>query len=163
MKFLFIFFPLLRGQALCSQNFKAKQIDDIIEQAEVGNNVLSEKTSNTFLLEKTCISSNKDTINYYNDTGKYKLVKVTHTLYNPTYERNLRIDFWTYYFLSGNLIMVKNGHIVDLARVYSYTNYYFNNRKYFYRFGIKYNLKKPNLLLEQSDNYLEKASDKACM
>ena len=164
MKFLFFIIPSLFGQFLCfSQNSKAKHIDDIIDQSEVGNSVLLERACKTFLLEKSCIDLNKDTINYYKDTGKYKLLKVTHTLFNPLYLKNLRKDFWTYYFLNGNLIMVTNGHLVDFARVYSYTNYYFDNRKYFYKFGIKYNLKSPDLLLKQGDNYLKKANDKACM
>ena len=164
LKYLFFIVPLLFGQSLCfSQNAKAKHIDTIIEQIEVGDNVSSERTCKTFMLEKSCIDLNKDTINYYKDTGKYKLIKVTRTLYNPEYSKNLRKDFWTYYFLNGNLIMVTNRHIVDFARVYSYTNYYFDNRKYFYRFGIKYNLRKPDLLLKQSDEYLKKMNDPACM
>jgi len=164
LKYLLFIVPLLIGQVLCfSQKSKAKHIDNIIEQSEVGNSVLPGKAYHTFLLDRSCIDLNKDTINYYKDTGRYKLVKVTHTLYNPLYLKNLRKDFWVYYFLNGNLIMVSNGHIVDFARVYSYTNYYFNNWKYFYRFGIKYNLKKPDLLLKQGDSYLKKANDKACM
>jgi len=160
--FLFII-PLLIGQALCfSQNLNAKRIDDIIKQSEVGKSALLEKTGKSFLLEKSCIDLKKDTINYYKDTGNYYLVKVTRTLYNPLYLKNLRKDFWTYYFLNGNLIMVTNEHVVDFARVYSYTNYYFNNRKFFHRFGIKYNLKKPAILLKQGDDYFKKAKEKAC-
>ena len=163
MKYSFFIVSLLFGQVVCfSQNLKAKQIDNLIEESEVGISV-SERTCKNFLLEKRCIDLNKDTINYYKDTGKYKLIKVTHILYNPIYSKNLRKDSWTYHFLNGNLIMVTNGHIVDFARVYSYTNYYFDNRKYFYRFGITHNLKKPDLLIKQGDDYLKKANEKACM
>ena len=111
---------------------------------------------------KSCIDPNKDTIRYYRDTGVYKLIKVTHSSYNAVYLKNLRKDFWIYYFMNGNLIAVTNGHVVDFARVYSFSTYYFTDRKYFYRLGIKYNVKKPDLLLQQADNYVEKWHDKAC-
>ena len=84
-------------------------------------------------------------------------------MFNPSYRKDLKKHYWTFYFLNNSLILATNGHVVDLGRVYSYTNYYFDKRKYFYRYGLKYNLKSPDLLLRQGDSYLEKANEKACM
>jgi hypothetical protein len=106
---------------------------------------------------------NKDTITYFNDKEGTGLVKVVRAIFNSSFNKDLRKDYWIFYFLKSSLILVSNGHIVDLGRVYSYTNYYYNNRKYIYRYGIKYNLKSPDLLLKQGDNYLKKANKKACM
>lgn len=148
---------LLSGHLLCfSQVPKLdyKTIDSLVDSSE---------SSEKFLLTKTCIDLNKDTISYFFDRDIKGLVKVLRATFNPSYEKDLKKHYWTFYFLDGALILVSNAHIVDLGRVYSYTNYYFNNRKYFYRYGIKYNLKSPDSLLKQGDNYLKKASEKACM
>lgn len=148
---------LLLGHLFCfSQVLKLdyKSIDSVVESSE---------NANKFLLSKKCIDVNKDTISYFDEKEGTGLVKVVRAIFNPSYKKDLRKDYWTFYFLKSSLILVSNGHIVDLGRVYSYTKYYYNNRKYFYRYGIKYNLKSPEMLLKQGDNYLKNANEKACM
>lgn len=135
----------------------------LLKKSEVGDNISLVRDCKSFLLIKKCVESNKDTTYFYQDTGKFKLIKVTRIIYNPIHKNDLRIDFWDYYFLKDNLIMVTNGHVVDFGRVYSFTNYYFDNRNYFYRFGINYNLKTSEWLLNESDDYLKRLKGQASM
>ncbi len=165
MKLLLFILSLLLQTICFSQNIKTKvqNIDKIIDESEVDYSDIPVRSSKNFLLVKTCIEANKDTIYFYQDTVKFKLVKITIGVFNPHHLRDLKEDYWTYYFLKENLIMATNGHIRDFGRVYSFTNYYFENRKCIYRFGAKYNLQTDKWILKHSYSYLGRMKGLACM
>ena len=79
-----LFIILLFVQAYClgqNREIKAQRIENIIVESEAANSIM--RDCKNFLLINSCVEPNKDTLYFYQDTGKHKLLKISRILYNP--------------------------------------------------------------------------------